>query len=71
MGDKESLNINKLLEALTTPPLKLALAYIVDAIDERERYNMLQNMSTDKKEEVISDILVELIAASFNRGQSD
>jgi DNA primase len=71
MDNKESLSINKLLEALTTPTLKLALAYIVDAIDERERYNMLQNMNTDKKEEVISDILVELIADSLNRGQSD
>jgi DNA primase len=66
--NKDVFSVNKLLEELTTPTLKLALAYIVDAIDERERYNMLQNMSTDKKEEVISDMLVELIVNSLNRG---
>jgi DNA primase len=67
-NNEEVFNANKLLESLTTPTLKLALAYIVDVIDERERYNMLQSMSTDKKEEVISDMLVELMANSLNRG---
>jgi len=71
MDNKESLSINKVLETLTTPTLKLALAYIVDVIDERERYNMLQNMRTDKEEEVIVDMLVELIVNSLNLGQSD
>jgi DNA primase len=68
LDNKECLDINKLLESLTTPSLRLALAYIVDVIDERERYNMLQNMRTDKEEEVIGDMLVELIANSLNRG---
>jgi len=71
MDNKEISSINKILEALTTPTLKLALAYIVDVIDERERYNMLQNMRTDKEEEVIVDMLVELIVNSLNLGQSD
>ncbi len=71
LDNKECLDIKKLLESLTTPSLRLALAYIVDVIDERERYNMLQNMRTDKEEEVIVDMLVELIVNSLNRGQSD
>ncbi len=71
LENKESLSINKLLEALTTPSLKLAVAYIVDVIDERERYNILQSMSTDRKEEVINDMLVKLIINSLSRAQPD
>jgi DNA primase len=71
LDNKESLSIKKLLESLTTPSLKLALAYIVDVIDERERYNMLQNMRTDKKEDVINDMNIELIVNSLNRGQTN
>jgi len=71
LDNKESLGINKLLEALTTPSLKLALAYIVDVIDERERHNMLQNMRTDKKEDVIDDRLVKLVIDSLVHSQSD
>jgi len=67
---KESLGIDKILETLTTPTLKLALAYIVDVIDERERYNMLQNMRTDKKEDIISDKLVKLVIDSLTHSQS-
>ena len=71
LDNKESLGINKLLEALTTPSLKLALAYIVDVIDERERHNMLQNMRTDKKEDVIDDRLVSIIIDSLFCSQSN
>jgi len=67
LDNKESLSMNKLLESLTTPSLKLALAYIVDVIEERERYSMLQSMSTDKKEEVISDKIVKLLIDSLSR----
>jgi DNA primase len=67
---EESLGIYKLLETLTTPTLKLALAYIIDVIDERERYNMMQKMSTDKKEDNISDNLIKLVIDSFNHSQS-
>ncbi len=70
LDNKESFSMNKLLESLTTPSLKLALAYIVDAIDERERYNMLQSMSTDKKEDIISDNLVNIVIDSLTRSQS-
>jgi len=70
MDNKESLSINKLLEALTTPSLRLALAYIVDVIDERERYNMLQNMRTDKKEDIIDDRLISIIVDSLFCSQS-
>lgn len=68
--NKEDLVINKLLEALTTPTLKLVLAYIVDVIDERERYNMLQSMITDKKDDIISDKLVKLLIDSLTHSQS-
>ena len=71
LDNKESLCISKLLEALTSPSLRLALAYIVDVIDERERYNMLQNMRTDKKEDVIDDRLVKLVIDSLVHSQSD
>jgi hypothetical protein len=67
---KESLAIDKLLETLTTPTLKLALAYIVDVIEDRERYNMLQKMSTNKKDDIIDERLVELVINSLVRNQS-
>ncbi len=67
---KESLAIDKLLETLTTPTLKLALAYIVDVIEERERYNMLQKMSTNRKDDVINNKLIELVINSLVRNQS-
>jgi DNA primase len=68
---KEELGIDKLLETLTTPTLKLALAYIVDVLDERERYNMLQKMGTDKKDDIISNELVNLIINSLSYSQSN
>jgi DNA primase catalytic core len=67
---KESLGIDKMLQSLTTPTLKLALAYIVDVIDERGRYSMLQNMSTDREEDVISDELVRLLEDSLTYSRS-
>jgi len=67
---RESLAVDKLLETLTTPTLKLAIAYMVGVIDERERYNTLQNMSTDKKEDIISDNLVKIVIDSLTRSQS-
>jgi DNA primase len=68
---RTGLAIEKLLETLTTPTLKLALAYIVDVIEERERYNMLQKMSTSKKDDIINDKLIELIISSLVRDQSN
>jgi DNA primase len=68
---KEGVGIDKLLETLTTPTLKLALAYIVDVLDERERYNMLQKMGTDKKDDIISNELVNLIINSLSYNQSN
>jgi DNA primase catalytic core len=67
---KESLGIDKMLQSLTMPTLKLALAYIVDVIDERERYSMLQNMSTDREEDVINDELVRLLEDSLTYSRS-
>ncbi len=57
----DRVDINKLLLSLTTPSIKLALSYIVDVIDERERYNMLQQISSDKIDDEISQYVVDLI----------
>jgi len=59
--DVNSFDLKQLLLSLTTSSLKLALSYIVDVIDERERYNMLQHASSDKTEDEINKYIIDLI----------
>jgi DNA primase len=65
----DSFDLKKLLLSLTTPSLKLALSYMVDVIDERERYNMLQYASSDKKEERIDRRIIDFILCGLGDDQ--
>ncbi len=67
--NSNNVDINKLLLSLTTPSFKLALSYIVDVIDDRVRYNMLQHTSSDKAEDEVSKYIIDLVLYSLGVNQ--